>query len=138
MQIQTYDPDHAFTTWQQVREAVPQSDPTLPIRVGFAIGLYVSGLNDQIPGLVDALEQPLAFNEYQFALLASDLTDRTKHRVAITYLTDTLTWLDTVGTTLLLTTGDPQTGPVNTFMVAFQANLSIVSYTAGPACATGQ
>lgn len=140
VQIQTYDPDKQFTTWQQVRAAVPSSDPALPIRVGFAIGLYVGALNGQIPGLTDALGQPLAFTEYQFALLDSDLTDRTKHRVALTYLTDPLTWLGTVGDALLLTPGDPSINPVKatppdydtapyaTFMVAMQPNLSIVSY----------
>jgi hypothetical protein len=132
VQIQTYNPDNACTTWQQVREAVPQSSPTLPIRVGFAIGLYVGELNNQIPGLTDVLDQPIAFSEHQFDLLASDLTDRSKHRVAITYLTDTFTWLDTVGSTLLLATKDPGTDPVDTVMVALQPSLSIVSYAGGP------
>lgn len=130
VQIQTYNPDNAFTTWQQVREAIPQASPTLPIRVGFAIGLYVGGLNNQIPGLVNALDQPVAFREHQFSLLESDLTDRSRHQVAITYLTDTLTWLATVGSTLLLAAGDPAAGPVDTFMVALQPGLSIVSYAA--------
>ena len=140
LQIQTYNPDNQFTTWQQVRTAVPQASPTLPIRVGFAIGLYVNELNGQIPGLTDALGQPIAFTEHQFALLDSDITDRTKHRVALTYLTGTLTWLGTVGDSLLLTTGDPQPTPdgayaiqYDTFMVAMRpkrrtANVSIVSY----------
>ena len=113
------------------------SDPTIPIRVGFAVGLYVGELNGQIPHLTDALGQPIAFREHRFALLGSDSTDQTKHRVALTYLTDTLTWLGTVGDALLLTTGDPATSPANaafdTFTVAMQpkrrtANLSIVSY----------
>jgi hypothetical protein len=133
VQIQTYNPDNAFTTWQQVREAVPQASPTLPIRVGFAIGLYVEGLNNQIPGLNDGLSQPVAFTDYQFTLLDSDLTDRSRHRVAITYRTDRLTWLDTIGNQLLLTKEDPTTGPVDTFMVALQPNLSIVSYDSGVA-----
>lgn len=133
VQIQTYNPDNAFTTWEQVRGAVPQASPTLPIRVGFSIGLYVGGLNNQVPGLADALDQPILFSDHQFELLESDLTDRSRHRVAITYLTDTLTWLDTIGRTLLLTAGDPATGPVNTFMVAVQPGLSIVSYAGGPA-----
>ena len=132
VQIQSYNADNQFTTWQQVRAAVPQSDPTLPIRVGFAIGLYVGELNGQIPGLTDALGQPVAFIEHQFALIDSDITDRTKHRVALTYLTDTLTWLGTVGNYLLLTADDGRnaTDAIDTFMVAMQPNLSIALYSA--------
>lgn len=131
-QIQTYNPDNQFTTWQQVRTAHPQADLTLPLRVGFAIGLFVGELNGQIPGLTDALGHPVAFVEHQFALLDSDITDRTKHRVALTYLTDSLTWLSTVGHYLLLASGDQRTAPktVDTFMIEMQPNLSIVSYTA--------
>lgn len=138
MQIQSYNADNQFTTWQQVRAADPQSDPTLPVRVGFAIGLYVGELNGQIPGLTDALGQPVSFTEHQFALLDSDITDRIKHRVALTYLTDTLTWLGTVGNHLLLASGDGRddsNGMMDTFMVAMQpkrrtVNLSIISYSA--------
>lgn len=131
VQIQSYNADNQFTTWQQVRAAVPQSDPTLPIRVGFAIGLYVGELNGQIPGLTDALGQPVAFTEHQFTLLDSDITDRTKHRIALTYLTDTLTWLGTVGSHLLLADGNGQTAPdtLDTFMIVMKENLSIVSYS---------
>ncbi|GAB3640125.1 hypothetical protein [Spirosoma arcticum] len=132
VQIQSYNADNQFTAWQQVRAAVPSSDPTLSIRVGFAVGLYVGELNGQIPGLIDALGQPVAFTEHQFALLDSDITDRTKHRVALTYLTATLTWLGTVGHYLLLAADDGRnaTDGVDTFMVAMQENLSIVSYSA--------
>ena len=87
-------------------------------------------LNGQIPGLTDVLGQPVAFTEHQFALLDSDIIDRTKHRVALTYLTGPLTWLGTVGHYLLLTPGDQRTIPdaVDTFMVEMQPNLSIISY----------
>jgi len=64
LQIQTYNPDNQFTTWQQVRTAVPTADPTVPIRVGFAVSLYVGELNGQIPHLTDALGQPIAFSEH--------------------------------------------------------------------------
>lgn len=132
LQIQTYNPDGRFTTWQQVRTAVPQSDPTLPVKVGFAIGLYIRELNGQTPGLTDTLGQPVAFVEHQFALLDSDITDRTQHRVALTYLTDTLTWLGSVGNYLLLAPGDQRnaTDTTDTFMLEMQPNLSIVSYAA--------
>ncbi|MBC3789089.1 hypothetical protein [Spirosoma utsteinense] len=139
VQIQTYTADRPFTSWQQLRTAIPQSDPALPIRVGFAIGLYVSGLNGQIPGLTDVLGQPVVFTDYLFSLLDSDTTDPTRHRVALTYLTDTLIWLDTVGNTLLLSlpTG-PGTEPAtshryDTFMLDRHPSLSIVSYEKVPA-----
>ncbi|GAB2569630.1 hypothetical protein [Spirosoma areae] len=137
LQIQTYNPDNQFTTWQQVREAVPQSNPTLPVNVGFAVGLYVRELNGQMPGLTDTFGQPVAFTEHRFDLLDSDITDRTKHRVALTYLTDTLTLVGTVGSYLLLAfpsqpeTTDSQPPVLETFVIEMQPNLSIVSYLPG-------
>jgi len=134
LQVQAYNPNNQYTTYQQVRAAIPQADPGLSVRVSFAIGLYVNELNGQIPGLIDTLGQPVSFVDHRFTLLDSHITDRSQHRIALTYLTDSLTWIDTVGNYLLLSAIDPADSPepVDTFLLLMQPNLSICSYQASP------
>ena len=134
MQVQTYNQDNQYTTWQQVRTAVPKAEEALPYKVGFAITLYVRDLQHKIPRLTDTLGQAVAFAEHRFALLDSSIADKAHHRVALTYLTDTLLLLGTAGNYLLLTAPDQSEGNdqhvavLDTFMVEIQPGLSIVSY----------
>jgi len=103
IQIQTYNQENQFTTWQQLRTAIPKSDVTLQYKVGFAIGLYVRQLRGKIPGLWDSMDKTnLAFAEHRFELLDSDITDPSAHRAALSYLTEPFKPLGTVGTFLML------------------------------------
>jgi hypothetical protein len=131
IQIQTYNQVNNYTTWREVRTAIPKSNVTLQYKVGFAIGLYVRELNNQIPGLWDNLERMnVPFADYRFELLESDITNRSAHRVALTYLTDSLTLLGTIGEYMVLALGDKskETAPLETFMVAMRPNLAVLSY----------
>src|SRR5262245_14755431 len=61
---------------------------SLHYKVGFSIGLYVHHLNGVIPGLRDSMgEEKVPFRLHRFAILESDVRDKTRHRVAITYET---------------------------------------------------
>lgn len=128
MQVQAYNKEQQFTTWEQVRSANPKSG-SLHYKVGFSIGLFVKDLQQQIPGLVDNLGNPVLFAGHQFEILTSDITSRSAHRVAIVYTTDTLTLLGTVGEYFLLAAGDQLTNiptqAVQTFMLKLQPSLSI-------------
>lgn len=134
-QSQTYNPGNQFTTWQQIRQAIAMSEVPLQAKVGQAIDQCVHELHNKIPGLTDTLGQPVFFTNYRFALLDSDLADKAKHRIALTYLTDTLVLVGTIGNYLLLTSAAPpepaEESPavaLDTFMVEMQPNLSIVSH----------
>ena len=138
IQIQTYNQDQRFTTWQELRTAIPKSDVTLQYKVGFAVGLYLRALNHQNPYLTDSLGYPVPFEEHRFELLDSDITDRRSHRVALTFLSGPLTLLGTVGTYLLLDRpGQRGSGDTSekceTFLVEMQPQLAIVSYQEVPA-----
>ncbi len=131
LQVQTYNPEGKYTTWQQVRAAVPSAAQQLPVRVGFAIGQSMQALQNRIPGLWDTLElHNLLFTDYQFLLLASDVTDKAAHRVALLYRTPPMRLVQTVGNYLILAPGEPppQEGPLETFTVEMRPNLSVSSY----------
>ncbi len=131
MQLQAYNKEQQFTTWQQVRTANPKS-VSLNYKVGFSIGLFVKALQQQIPGLADTLGNPVRFTGHQFEIIASDITSKSAHRVAIVYTTDTLTLLGTVSEYMLLATGDQISNlhvqQVQTFMLKLQPYLSISGY----------
>lgn len=131
MQVQAYNREQQFPTWEQVRIANPKS-ASLHYKVGFSIGLFIKGLQQQIPGLTDTLGNPVLFAGHQFEIIASDITSKSVHKVAIIYTTDTLTLLGTTSDYLLLAAGDQLTNiqvqQVQTFMLKLQPFLSISGY----------
>jgi len=131
MQVQAYNREQQFTTWEQVRAANPKAD-SLNYKVGFSIGLFVKGLQQQIPGLNDNLGNPVSFDTHRFEIITSDITNKAAHQVSIVYTTGTLTLLDVPGEYMLLAAGDqlnnPEQQEVQTFMIKMQPHLSISAY----------
>lgn len=131
MQAQAYNPENKFKTFQELVENNPKAN-SLHYKVGFAVGLYIKALNNQIPGLTDSLgAERLRFASYSFEIIASDITNKSNHKVGITYRTDVLTWYGKIGKYLLLATGnklkDVSVDSIETFMLKMRKNLSIVS-----------
>jgi len=131
MQAQGYNQDSRFTTFGQLVNNNPKAN-SLHYKVGFAIGLYVRDLNNIIPVLKDSLDKTVVpFATYQFEIIDSDITNKTAHRVAITYTSHTLLLLDTVGEYFLLSRDEKANGvnePAETFMLKMQPGLSICNY----------
>jgi hypothetical protein len=130
LQMQAYNQEGSCTTFQEVVAANPKAS-SLHYKTGFAIGLYVKGLHHQIPNLQDSLEQiSIPFSTHQFAIIDSDITNKTKHKVSVTYTTDTLLLLDCVGDHLLLSFAGPSKAneELETFLLKLAPNLSINSY----------
>lgn len=131
LQIQTYNPERKYTTWQAIQEEVPKAKQNIPYKVNFAIGLYMQALNNQVPVVLDnAGVHPLPFERYEFRIIASDITDRTKHEVSLTYFTDVVTLYDTIGEYLLVAPGDHRDSKtsVETLLIKTQPHLTIVEY----------
>jgi hypothetical protein len=65
-------------------------------------------------------------------VLESSATDKSLHRIAVIYITDTMTLIDHFGNYLLLSMGDQSAAivdeTVETFLLAVQDNLSIINY----------
>ncbi len=131
LQVQTYNREGRYTTFRELATHVPKA-LSLHYKVGFAVGLYVRELNHLIPGLHDSLGRiNLPFTSHEFELIDSNVTRQEAHAVAITYHTDALTLLGTVGEYLMLALGEAAasaTGPVETFLLQVGPGLSITSY----------
>ena len=131
LQVQAYNRDQQFRTLEEVRTANPKA-ASLHYKVGFSVGLFIRSLQQCIPGLTDNQDRPLLFAGHQFEMIASDISDKTAHKVAITYTTGTLTLFGTIGEYLLLAEGDQlqqaAQQPVQTFLVKLQAQLSVNNY----------
>lgn len=128
LQVQAYNREQQFTTWEQVRAANPKAG-SLHYKVGFSVGLFLRELQQQIPSLADNLGYPVPFESHRFEIVASDITSKAGHKVAIVYTTGTLTLFGVLGEYLLLAAGDQLNNPgqqeVQTFMLKLQPQLSI-------------
>ncbi len=133
MQIQAYNPESKFKTLKEILAVNPKVN-SLHYKVGFAVGLYIRELDHRIPCLKDSLgRNNVPFTINKFEIIESDITNKAVHKVAITYITDALTLVDTIGEYLLLAAGDrfknESTEPVETFLLKMQDGLSITSYS---------
>ena len=136
IQQQSFSKGQDLFSWSSIRSKFPKSNPTLPFKVSFAIAGLLNTLNGEIPGLQDTLQlRAIPFIQHRFELIASDVKDPSVHKVSIIYLTDTLTLFNTMGDYLLLAMGNASSvwprGPVPTFLLKMQPELSICSYFEG-------
>lgn len=129
MQAPVYNREKKFNTVVEMIEANPKAN-SLHYKVGFAIGLYVDTLNKKIPGLIDSLGNSVSFDIFKTEIVYSDVTDRSKHVIALTYLTAPLKLIDSFGQHLLLSKLNTEITPdeIETFTISLQPNLSVVSY----------
>lgn len=131
LQIQSYNPEKKYTTWQAIQAEVPKAKQNIPYKVNFAIGLYVQSLQNQIPAPLDnAGVRSLPFVSHEFGILASDITDRLRHEVSLTYFTDVMTLYEVVGEYMIMAVGDQRDNPasVETMTIRMQPNLTVVEY----------
>jgi hypothetical protein len=66
---------------------------------------------------------PIPFLQHRFELIASDVKDRSAHKISLLYLTDSITLYAIIGDQLLLGLEPPQT-----FLLKMQPGLSVISY----------
>lgn len=133
IQQQSFSKGQDLFSWSSIRSAFPKSNPTLPFKVSFAIAGILETLNKQIPGLQDTLGlKTIPFIQHRFELVESDVRDSSRHKINIIYLTDTFTIFEMIGDNFLVASGDvreeAERGPVPTFFLKMQPELSICSY----------
>jgi len=132
LKVQTYNPEKKFTKFSEIVANDGRAN-SLHYKCSFAVLHHIEPLNKKIPGLPDQagrINIPFAIPE--FKILESDITDKSLHKIAITYVTDTFTLVDNFAEYLLLAMGD-QTYPtgnqgLETFTLRMQPDLSIISY----------
>ena len=130
LKAQAYNHENKFKTFQQLAQNDGRAN-SLHYKSGFAIVQFIKALNNKMPCLEDSLGRPLVFSSHKFEILSSDLADSSQHKIAITYMTDTLTLYGNMGDYLLLANSDylPSADkPVDTFVLKMQEGLAIFSY----------
>ena len=133
VQVQTFALEKKYTSWQELRTAIPKANLNVQYKTGFAIGLYVRELGGRMPGLTDTLGRfNLPFEEHTFNILESDVMDKSQHKVSITYVTPYLVLLGTLGNNLWLATqelqhANPEEG-IETFTLKLLPDVSIIRW----------
>lgn len=128
MQHQLFDPQKKYSTFSELLHTVPAAQQ-LHFLVSAAATGYVHQLGEKMPDIKNNLGQSfIAFRNYRFEIIQSDTKDKSMHAVAISFISEPLEWLDTIGEYLLLTAGGSSISQeTRTEMVAMQPFLSIYS-----------
>jgi len=130
LKSQAYNPEKKFTSFREMVNNDGRAN-SLHYKSGFAVGNFVEALNKKIPYLYDNTGKNILFENWQFELIVSDITNRTSHVVAINYFTEVLTLYHIIGKYLLLAyggTSEHMTEPSDTFLLKVQPQLSITNY----------
>jgi hypothetical protein len=131
MKQQAYNTDGSITTFTSLKAKDGRAN-SLHYKSGFAVGGFIEALKNTITVLQDNAEQPFVFDIYRFEVIESDITNVLLHKVAIHYISATLTLYEIIGDYLLLVRGDKNIEnadePAETFLVKVQPGMTIVSY----------
>ncbi len=109
LKSQVYNPEQKLTSFSQMK-AIDGRANSLHYKSGFAVSGYLEALNKNIPGVINEAGQPIVFESYRFEVIESDITDISKHKVAVHYITDNLSVLGVYGEKLLLAYGNRFSG----------------------------
>jgi hypothetical protein len=129
MQSQLYNHARKYKTFAELLTNVPGSDK-LHFLVSASVTGYLQQLNGIIPDIKNTLgKQFLPFKNIRFEIINSDVTDKSRHNVAINFYSEPLLWHDTVAGNLLVSFPDQpaQNDETLTEMVPLQPLLSIYS-----------
>jgi hypothetical protein len=128
LKSQAYNLERKFKTFSELKANDGRAN-SLHYKLSFAIGNFINRLNNKIPVLTDNAGNSLAFDVPKFELMESDITDKSKHQVAINYCTGTLTLLDIIGEYMILAIGDVANDDnAESFTLKMQPGLSVIFY----------
>jgi hypothetical protein len=129
MQAQFYDQQKQVTTFRQLVMQVPAAE-RLHFLVSAAVVGYLKQLNGFVPDVLSKQGLPfLLFNDFKFEIIDTDFTDKTKHRIAVTFFSDPVVWHETIAEWLLLSNpAEPETKDgVLTHLLQLQPGVAIYS-----------
>ncbi|RFM34970.1 hypothetical protein [Chitinophaga silvisoli] len=128
LQAQTFNPEKKYNTFAELMAHVPNAD-RLHFLVTPAIIGYLKQLNGKIPDITNNIGKTfLPFKNFKFEIVNADITDKSKHQVAVNFISEPLTWHDTIGNQLLVTiNNEPENSETLTEMFSLQPFLSIYS-----------
>lgn len=130
MQSQIYNADKKYRLYSELIKGVKEAE-NLPFLVSTALVGYLKQLNGMIPDITNVLSKTcLPFKNYKFEIIESDLVNNSLHKVAVEFISEPLTWHDTINNSLLISVDenrDANDDAMLTDMITMQPFLSIFS-----------
>lgn len=128
LQAQFYNQDKKYNTFGELLTHVPDAEK-LHFLVSPAITGYLKQLNGKVPDVLNNIGKHfLPFKNFKFEIINSDLRNKARHQVAVNFLTEPLSWHDTIGNQLLVSTNsDSEDGALLTELFSIPPYLSIHS-----------
>lgn len=132
MQAQQFDLSGKHLTFQEILNNNPRAEQMHYLVSTAAMG-FLKELK-YIPDVVNAVGKLcLPFQNFKFEIVQSHIQQKAAHQVAITFYSDPLTWIDTIGNQILIAYGDQsatiKTGKdIETDLIPMQNRLSIASF----------
>ena len=129
MQSQYYNQEKKYRSFSEIIQNVPGAEK-LHFLVSAAIVGYLKQLDGIVPDVLNNLGKHfLTFTDYRFEIINSDIKNKTSHQVAINFFSEPLTWYDTLGGYLLVSSlnGEKSEDDILTHLVQLQPFLSIYS-----------
>lgn len=101
LQAQQYDQQRQYATFQDMLRHVPRAADIHYLVSTAAVG-YLRQLEEKLPNVYNTLGQRcVPFKHFRFDVLQSSMTDKNIHQVSITFYSNPLLWIDTIGTQLV-------------------------------------
>ena len=129
LQAQLYNQEKKYGSFSELIAHVPNAEK-LHFLVSASVVGYLRQLNGKIPDILNnAGKLFLPFKGYRFEIIQSDIRDKSKHQVAINFISEPVIWYDTIGDQLLVSVnGDKEAGEeILTEQFSMQPFLSIYS-----------
>ncbi len=130
MQAQYFNAEKKYNTFGELIHNVKGAEK-LGFLVSPSIVGYLNQLNGKMPDIINVVQRHfMPFKNYRFEIINSDIRDRSAHQVAINFISEPLTWYDTIGEKLLVSINNDERderGEVLTEMFEMQPFLSIFS-----------
>jgi hypothetical protein len=102
MQAQRFNPGNRYNSFSDILLNNSAAEQLHFLVSGAVVG-YVEQLNEKIPDVINTLGKHfLPFKQFRFEIINSDLKDITKHKIAINFFSEPVTWVDTIGDTLVV------------------------------------
>ena len=128
LKSQAYNQQGKFKTFSKIKANDGRAN-SLHYKLSFAVGQFISQLNNKIPVIKDNLGSKITFDVANFELIESHIEDISLHKVAINYETGLLFLIEIMGEYLLLAQDNlRENEAIETFVLRMQPGLSIVSY----------
>lgn len=128
MQCQRFNEGNRFSSFGEMIANNPSAEQ-LHFLTSNTAAAYVKQLNGKIPDVLNTLGRHfLPFSNFRFEIINSDIKDISKHKVAINFFSEPITWVDRIGEKMIVSINSAvENGELLTETLVLQPFVSIYS-----------